>query len=302
MLIRLGTRGSALARWQAQSVAEQLQRHGIQVETVVIVTSGDRYSEPIGNSTLRGAFTKEIQQALLGGQIDLAVHSLKDLPTEPVEGLMLAAVPQRGPVGDVLVCAGDFRLQTLPQGAKVATGSLRRKAQLLSFRPDLRIEPVRGNVDTRLRKLEQGQFQAVVLAEAGLQRLELSHRISQHLPVQIVLPAVGQGALGLETRAGDLPTRQALAPLDHPETRAAVSAERAMLAALRAGCLAPVAGWARVEHGRLVLTGRVLSPDGARKIETTQSAELHEAVGLGRQVAEWLLAQGAAEIIAAARR
>ena len=301
MLIRLGTRGSALARWQAQWVAQQLQQRGIEVQQVIIVTSGDRRSGPIGGEA-RGVFTKEIQQALLQRRIDLAVHSLKDLPTEPVEGLLLAAVAPRGPAGDVLVCTGDFTLQTLPPGAKVATGSMRRRAQLLHFRGDLNIEPVRGNVDTRLRKLDSGQFHAIVLAEAGLQRLELSQRITQRLPMEIMLPAVGQGALALEVRADDLATQQAVAPLDDPDTRAAVRAERAMLAALRGGCLAPVAGWGRVTDGSLLLTGRVLAPNGSRKIETTQSADPQQSVALGRQVADVLLKQGAAELIAAARQ
>jgi hydroxymethylbilane synthase len=239
---------------------------------------------------------------LLQRQIDLAVHSLKDLPTEPVEGLLLAAVPQRGPHGDVLVCAGDFTMETLPQGAKLGTGSVRRRAQLLHFRADLCVEPVRGNVDTRLRKLDSGHFQAIVLAEAGVQRLELAQRITQRLPMEIMLPAVGQGALALETRADDRATQQAVAPLDDMETHAAVRAERAMLAALRGGCLAPVAGWGRLEGGKLVLTGRVLSPDGSRRIETTESADPQQPEALGRLVADILLARGAREMIAAARQ
>jgi len=301
MLIRLGTRGSALARWQAQWVAGQLQKRGIEVQQVIIVTSGDRHRGPIGGEA-RGAFTKEIQQALLQRRIDLAVHSLKDLPTEPVEGLLVAAVAPRGPAGDVLVCAGDFTLQTLPPGAKVATGSMRRRAQLLHFRRDLDVQPVRGNVDTRLRKLDSGQFHALVLAEAGLQRLELAQRITQRLPMELMLPGVGQGALALEVRADDLAAQQAVEPLDDPDTHAAVRAERAMLAALRGGCLAPVAGWGRVTDGSLLLTGRVLSPDGSRKIETTQSADPQQSVALGRRVADILLSHGAAELIAAARQ
>ncbi len=301
MLIRLGTRGSALARWQAQWVAEQLRARGVAVQEVIIVTSGDRRDGPIGGGT-RGAFTKEIQQALLQRRIDLAVHSLKDLPTEPVEGLLLAAIPQRGPHADVLVCNGDATVDTLPPGAKLGTGSVRRRAQLLYLRADLHVEPIRGNVDTRLRKLEEGQFQALVLAEAGLQRLDLARRITQRLPMEIMLPAVGQGALALETRADDRDTQQAVAPLDDPDTRAAVCAERAMLAALRGGCLAPVAGWGRVDSGKLVLTGRVLSPDGSRRIDVTESADPQQAETLGRRVAEVLLARGAGQMIAAARQ
>lgn len=316
MRIRLGTRGSALARWQAEWVAAQLKSLGVEVELVPITTSGDQQQGPIeaiGRQGLGGpglgepglggpgVFTKEIQRALLDDRIDLAVHSLKDLPTDEVPGLCLAAVPERAPVGDALVCPQYASLGELPQGAVVGTGSLRRRAQLLHARGDLQIKDIRGNVDTRLRKLRQGQYDAVVLAEAGLRRLGLAEQITQLLPTAILMPAVGQGALGLETRGDDQAARRSVGPLDHPPTHQAVVAERAMLAALQGGCLAPIAAWGRIEDDRLKFTGRVLSPDGSRKLEATLTAAEAEAVELGLRVAEQLLAQGAAKLIRASR-
>lgn len=297
MQLRLGTRGSALARWQAEWVAAQLGKLGVEVELVPITTRGDTQQGPIETIGGQGVFTKELQRALLDERIDLAVHSLKDLPTDEVPGLCLAAVPERAPVGDVLVCPRHASLEELPQGAVVGTGSLRRRAQLLHVRGDLRIRDIRGNVDTRLRKVREGDYDAAVLAEAGLRRLGLAEQITQLLPPAIVLPAVGQGALGLETRSDDPATRKRLAGLDHPATHHAVLAERAMLAALRGGCLAPIAAWARMEDDQLTLTGRVLSPDGTRRLEATRTAAGSEAVQLGLGVADELLAQGAADLI-----
>jgi hydroxymethylbilane synthase len=202
----------------------------------------------------------------------------------------------------VLVCDRAASFAELPGGAIVGTGSLRRRAQLLHARGDLVMRDLRGNVDTRLRKLHEGQYDAIVLAEAGLRRLGLAREITQVLPLDLALPAVGQGALGIEVRSDDAAARQAVAPLEHAATRAAVTAERAMLAALAGGCLAPIAAWGRLEQDALVLSGRVLSADGARKIEATLAAALAEADGLGRRVADALLAQGAAELVEAARR
>ncbi len=302
LTVRIGTRGSPLARWQAEWVAGRLTALGAAVELVPIVTEGDRQqtrSAPTVEG--RGVFTKEIQNALLDGRADVAVHSLKDLPTDRIEGVALAAVPERGPVSDAIVCRGAEGFEQLAPGAAVGTGSLRRQAQLLHARPDLRVGPVRGNVDTRLRKLDAGQFDAIVLAEAGLRRLGFAGRITGLLPPAVMLPAVGQGALGLETRTDDQPVRRLLAALDHAPTHAAIRAERAMLATLEGGCLAPIAAWARVEEGRLVLTGRVLDPRGIRKTEITAIAGLDDPEGLGRRVAGELLAQGAAELIRASR-
>jgi len=302
MVIRIGTRASALARWQAEWVAARLKELGVEVVLVPIATRGDRQQGPIGSLGGRGVFTREIQRGLLDERIDLAVHSLKDLPTEGVEGLCLTAVPERAAAGDALVCRRHGGLADLPRGAVLGTGSLRRRAQLLHVRPDLRTKDVRGNVDTRLRKLEQGEYDALVLAEAGLQRLGLTRHITQLLPMSIMLPAIGQGALGLETRRDDLATREVLQQLNHGPTRAAVLAERSMLAALEGGCLAPIAAWGRLEAERLTLTGRVISVDGRQMLEVTLVEDRAEAVGLGKRVAEELISQGAAELIRAARQ
>jgi hydroxymethylbilane synthase len=304
--LRLGTRASPLARWQADWVATQLGRRGVEVELVYVATSGDRGraagGPPPDHAPATGLFTKEIQQELLAGRVDLAVHSLKDLPTASPGGLCLAAVPERAAVNDVLVSdrAGSFA--ALPAGATVGTGSLRRRAQLLHARGDLAIRDLAGNVETRLRKLHEGRYDAIVLAAAGLERLGLAREITQVLPLELLLPAVGQGALGIETRTGDDAARQAIALLEHAATRAAVTAERAMLAALEGGCLAPIAAWARPDGPALVLTGRVLGADGLRKLEATLRSAPEDAETLGRRVADILLAQGAAGLIQAARR
>ena len=299
--LRLGTRVSLLAQWQAQWVAARLVELGLEVELVPVTTSGDRQQTPIAAGGGVGVFTKEIQRELLDGRIDLAVHSLKDLPTDDVPGLSLAAVPERAPAGDVLVATKYRRLDELPHGAAVGTGSLRRRAQLLHARPDLHMRDIRGNIDTRLRKLDQGDYDAIVLAEAGLRRLGMTGRIAQPLPISLMMPAVGQGALGLETRSDDQAVRQAVGALDHAASHQAVLAERAMLVGLHGGCLAPIAAYARLEGDRLQLTGRVLSADGARKIEATQTAPPADAQQLGRRVAEELLAQGAGALVAASR-
>ncbi|GAB6164232.1 hydroxymethylbilane synthase [Thermostilla marina] len=299
--LRIGTRGSKLARRQADWVASELARRGVDCEQVLIDTRGDKQQDwSIAALGSTGVFTKEIQHALLAGEVDLAVHSLKDLPTEPVPGLTLAAVPARAPCGDVLVSRGNVRFEQLPTGAKVGTGSRRRHAQLAAARDDLEIVSVRGNVDTRLAKLDAGEFDAIVLAEAGLVRLEHADRITQRLSPAYLLPAVGQGALGLETRVDDAFAQSRAALLDDAATHAAVRAERAFLAALRAGCLAPVAAWGRFYRGWLLLTGRVLSLDGRMKCEATCSGNPAEPEELGRRTAGILLAQGAGDLIAAA--
>jgi hydroxymethylbilane synthase len=301
--VRIGTRGSPLARWQAEWVAARLHEAGARVELVPIATQGDvQQRGPIGEIGTLGVFTKEIQRALLDGEVDLAVHSLKDLPTEPVEGLCLAAVPKRAPHGDVLISRGGQTFVELPQGATIGTGSSRRRSQLWHARPDLKMEDVRGNVDTRLRKLHEGQYDALVLAEAGLTRLELRQHITEVLPQSLILPAVGQGALGLETRVDNEHVRRLLAALDDDATHQAVLAERAMLAALRGGCLAPVGALARIETGgRLHLEGVVLSQDGRQRLASHAEDDPLEAVELGQRVAADLLAQGAGALIQSAR-
>jgi hydroxymethylbilane synthase len=299
--LRLGTRNSPLARWQAEWVAARLTELGVAVELVPITTQGDVKSGPLGQIGGMGLFTKELQRALLDNQIDLAVHSLKDLPTEPVTGLALAAVPERESTADVLLATKYNSLESLPQGARIGTGSLRRKSQLLHARPDLKIEDIRGNVETRVRKLDEGEYDAIVLAAAGLKRLGLAHRITQVLPQSLMLPAVGQGALGIETRADDDHTRRLVSPLDHDDTHQAVLAERTMLLALCAGCLAPVGAIGWVENDRLSLQAAVLSPNGLQRLSAGAASTTNDAVYLGQVVAEELLGQGAAELIAAAR-
>ncbi len=302
--LRIGTRNSPLARWQAEWVAAQLGKLGVAVELVPISTRGDRQQvgpiAAIGGG--EGVFTKELQRSLLAGEIDLAVHSLKDLPTASVEGLALLAVPERGPIGDVVICREAVSFAALPQGATIGTGSLRRRTHLWNIRPDLKMVDIRGNVDTRLRKLREGEYDALVLAEAGLHRLELSEHVTEVLPRSVILPAVGQGALGIEGRANDPRTQQAVAPLDHPATHAAVVAERTMLLTVRGGCLAPVGAWGRVDdQGRLTLSAVVLSGDGQTKVSAEASAAPSDAEALGIKVAESLIAQGAQALIQACR-
>jgi hydroxymethylbilane synthase len=300
--LKIGTRSSPLARWQADWVAARLVELGQAVEIVFITTQGDVRSGPLGQIGGQGLFTKEIQRALLSGEVDIAVHSLKDLPTQEVDGLTLGAIPPRESAGDVLVARQAADLASLPTAARVGTGSLRRRTQLLHARPDLVLLDIRGNVDTRLRKLDDGEFDAIVLAEAGLKRLGLESRITAVLPKSIVLPAVGQGALGIEIRANDVRARDALAPLDDVDTRASVVAERALLAELRGGCLAPVGAWGRVEEGELRLDAVVLSADGKTRIAARETAEPFQAHALGVRVAAELLRQGADALIAESRR
>ncbi len=300
--LRIGTRASQLALWQANWVADQLRGFGATVEIVEISTSGDRdQRDPILEMGQTGVFTKEIQAAVLNGDADLAVHSLKDLPTETVEGLVLAAVPPRENCFDVLITRVVASLGELPVGARVGTGSLRRKAQLRHLRADLKIEGIRGNVDTRLRKLRDGEFDAIVLAAAGLKRLDLADHIVEQFSPPRMLPAPGQGALGIECHRDASEVLNFVSQLQHYESRAATDAERSMLALLHAGCSAPVGAWGRVENGRLLLDGLVASLDGQNVLRASASGDVDLAMQLGQQTAESLLAQGAAEIIQAAR-
>jgi hydroxymethylbilane synthase len=299
--LRIGTRSSPLARWQAEHIAARLRDLGNEVEIVFITTQGDVRSGPLGQIGGQGLFTKEIQRALLTEEVDIAVHSLKDLPTEPVDGLKLGAVPQRESPGDVLVSVKFKDFASLALGARVGTGSLRRRAQLLYARPDLVIEDIRGNVDTRLRKLDDGEFDAIVLAEAGLTRLGLADRITQVLPKDLMLPAVGQGALGIEIRASDERAQAAVRPLDDIDTHACVVAERALLAELRGGCLAPVGAWGRMDGNQLLLDAVVLSHDGKVRLHAQDASHPGDAASLGRRVAQNLRQQGSDELIAASR-
>jgi hydroxymethylbilane synthase len=292
-LIVIGSRGSQLALWQARWVAARLKGLGQETRIEIIKTTGDKVTDiPLGQVGSKGLFTKEIEDALLDGTIDLAVHSLKDMPTELPAGLVLAAIPEREDVRDALV---GRRLDELAQGARVGTGSLRRAAQLRALRPDLEVAEIRGNVDTRLRKLDEGQYDAIVLAAAGLTRLGWATRISQYFEANEICPAVGQGALAIET----LGSKQGIAQrLNVPAVETAVRAERALLAALGGGCQVPVGAHARVGGSDVALRAIVASPDGKRIVrsELTGPAESPEA--LGHQVAELLLARGARELLA----
>jgi hydroxymethylbilane synthase len=300
--LRIATRASKLARFQADWVAARLRKLGHASEIVELATAGDQH--PLGaiaDIGAPGVFTKEIQRAVLAGDCDLAVHSLKDLPTEMVAGLTLSAVPLRENPADALVSRSGLTLQALPSAARIGTGSLRRQAQLRHARPDLVVESIRGNVETRLGKLDTGQYDAIVLAVAGLRRLNLAERMTQELPSDVMLPAVGQGALAIECRSDDAEVCAALAELDSPESHAAVLAERALLAHLRGGCLAPIGALGCIERGKLQLSAVVLDADGTRRLAASEAAPPADAESLGRRVAQTLIAQGAAELIAATR-
>lgn len=308
--IRLGARGSRLARWQADWVAEQLRAAGHTIEIIEIRTRGDvQQVGPIsaiveGSASTggQGVFTKEIQRALLADEIDFAVHSLKDLPTTPVPGLAVAAVPERAPIADALISHVADSIDSLPKGARVGTGSFRRRAQLLSRRPDLMVKDLRGNVETRLAKLDLpdekgGEYDAILLAEAGLTRLGLADRITCRLAPPEMLPAPGQGALGIECRADDERTLAVLAPLNHSATHAAVTAERTALARLEGGCLAALGAWGRIEDETLHLSVVVLSEDGTQRLDAEASGSVEEAQALGTRIADDLLARGAAALL-----
>jgi hydroxymethylbilane synthase len=299
--IRIGTRASALALWQANFVAGELRSRGRVVEVIHIKTQGDVAVGPLGSIGGQGLFTKELQRALLDNSIDLAVHSLKDLPTDDVPGLLLAAVPTRAAAGDVLVSNAFTSLETLPPRAHIGTGSARRKTQLLFHQRHWKVSDIRGNVDTRLRKLDEGQYDAIILAEAGLRRLGFDERIAEVISKSVMLPAVGQGALGLECRADDTATRESLAQLDDAATHAAVIAERALLKTLRGGCLAPIGAWARVEGDRLQLDAVVLNAAGTDRRIASGRDTTSNAAALGEGLAHELLAAGAGDLIAEAR-
>ncbi|GHT13182.1 porphobilinogen deaminase [Planctomycetales bacterium] len=296
-MIRLGTRGSTLARWQADWTAATLRSRGIDVEVVVISTSGDAVqNQSIVNIGAQGVFTKEIQQALLDGKIDLAVHSLKDLPTDLVDGLTLAAVPKRESYRDVFVSNIAASPEQLPENSRIGTGSLRRQTQwLYRYGNHCRLDDIRGNVETRLRKLDNGDYHAIILAEAGLKRLGFADRIRSFLYAPDFLPAVGQGALGLETRSNDAEVIKLVESISDKDTLTAVLAERAFLRTLQGGCSAPIAALGTVADRTLTLHGRVLSDDGKQCNDETQSAAATDnPESLGIAVAQVLLNGNAA--------
>jgi len=301
--IIIGTRGSQLALWQTNWVKAQTEKHhpGIEVEIKVISTKGDRVldvSLPKLGEQGKGLFTKELEDALFERRVDLAVHSLKDLPTELPSGLHIGAICEREDARDALVARNPITsFNELPDRALIGTSSLRRQAQLKSVRFDLVIEPVRGNVDTRLRKLDEGRYDAIVLASAGLHRLGHANRITEHLSEVLMLPAVGQGALAIETREDDATTGEIIRPLNHEATRLACSAERAFLKGLGGGCLVPIAAHATIAADVMTLNGLVASPDGLEVVRAQQSGPPQDADLLGQQLADELLARGAGRIL-----
>jgi len=302
--LRIGTRGSLLAKWQAEHVRKLLfQQSGVDAELIIIKTAGDKIQNiPLASFAGKGVFIKELEEALRDGKIDLAVHSVKDVPTETPTGLFFPAILRREDVRDCLVTAKGGTLATLRPGARVGTGSLRRQAQLRHVRPDLDMRELRGNVDTRLRKAQSGEYEAVVLAKAGLDRLGWSDRISEAISPEICLPAVGQGAISIESRIPDQEIAEILGQLNHEETRVAVIAERTLLAKLEGGCQVPLGAWARMERQELVMEACVVSPDGKEYIRERVSMAPERAEELGNEIAGRLLEAGAGRILEQVRR
>jgi len=298
--VRIGTRGSALALAQTRWVEAQLQaRHpGLATELVTIKTTGDKLKDvPLAQVGGKGLFVKEIEEALLAGAVDLAVHSLKDMPAEIPAGCILGAVPPREDCRDAFISHRYASLGEIPSGGRVGTGSLRRKVQILHRRPDLEVVGLRGNVDTRLRKLETEGLDAIILAAAGLNRLGLGHIPQGYLAVTEMLPAIGQGALGLEVRENDEEMRHLLEPLNHYPTQVAVAAERAFLARLEGGCLIPVAALGRLENGSLTVEALISDLEGRHLLQDRLLGPPEQAQALGRRLAEMLLDRGGGEIL-----
>ena len=295
----IGTRTSNLALWQTRHISALLEKAWLDVScgNEPFVTQGDKtLDKPLPQIGGKGLFTQELEQALLDGRIHLAVHSLKDLPVEDSPGLVLGAIVGRADVRDVLIAANGRTLQSLPRGAIVGTSSLRRQSQLRHQRPDLDVRSIRGNVETRIRKVQEGQYDATILAAAGVTRLGLDEHIAQWLPLEMMLPAPGQGALAVQCRADDAETLRLLAAIHQPDVAAAVTTERAFLHALGGGCATPVAAYALWENGRLHLTGLVGSLDGQNMVRVADSGD--GAAALGQALAQQAIAQGAAEILA----
>jgi hydroxymethylbilane synthase len=299
-VLQIATRKSPLALWQAEHVATLLRgAHAeLSVELLPMSTQGDRIQDrslaAIGG---KGLFIKELEVALAERRADIAVHSMKDVPAEMPQGFVIAALLERADPRDALLCRSGTAITELPAGARLGTSSLRRTAQILAARPDLRIEPLRGNVDTRLKRLENGELDAIVLACAGLARLGLESRISARLDPATMLPAVGQGAIGIECRSDDARTRALLRPLDHAATRIALAAERSFARALGGSCQSPIAALARIEEERMTLTGLVAEPDGSRLLRESTSGPSARAAQVGEELAQRLLKLGARELL-----
>jgi len=302
--LRIGSRGSILARWQAEFVRKQLfQLTGVEAEIIIIKTAGDKMQQaPLTQIGGKGIFIKELEEALLEETVDLAVHSVKDIPTETPSRLHFPAVCRRDDVRDCLVSHKGETLATLKQGARVGTSSLRRQAQLRHQRPDLDIRELRGNVDTRLRKVESGEYDAIVLSKAGLDRLGWSQKITEPLSPEISLPAVGQGAIAIESRLKDTEATEILSKLDDDESRTAIIAERALLAALQGGCQVPLGAWARMERGELVMDAVVCSVDGLQYVRQRATAPPDQPAQLGEQMAKLLADGGARSILEEVQR
>ncbi|MGC8639841.1 MAG: hydroxymethylbilane synthase [Isosphaeraceae bacterium] len=307
--LRIGTRASRLAEWQAEWVANRLRDHypELGIELVRLKTQGDRdQASPLSTIGGTGLFTKEIQRALLDETVDLAVHSLKDLPTICPPALVLGAVPRRAAVSDALIAPVYQTLERMPAGACLGTGSSRRQAQVLWRHPNLSVVPIRGNIETRLNLALEGKLDGVILAAAALERLNLQHHVTQQLAPPDFLPAVGQGALGIECRADDGETQNLVQVLDCQETHTAALAERAVLAELEGGCSIPLGAWARQIVGQdgtrsLVLDAAVFDPRGQRQVRTSQTGSVDDPVTLGREVARVLRAHGADSLLRASR-
>lgn len=299
--LRIGTRRSSLAVWQAEHVRARLEaaHPGLRCSLVRIVTEGDRIVDrPLAQVGGKGLFVKEIENALIEGRIDLAVHSMKDLPAELPSGLRIGAIPEREDPRDALVCKeANRKLAAIPPGARLGTSSLRRTAQLRSHRPDLAVETARGNVETRIRRLDEGRFDAIVLAAAGLKRLGFHDRISEILEPDLCLPAVGQGILAVEIREDDFETASLVEPLNDPVTEACATAERHFLASMGGSCRIPIGGLARMDRGTLHLTGLVADIDGSRCVRMTLNGPPEQAAALGRILADRIRAAGGEDIL-----
>jgi len=294
--LKIGSRGSQLALWQANHIAARLQESGHDVEIKIIHTTGDKITDvALAKVGAKGMFTKEIEEALAAGGIDLAVHSLKDLPTELSEQFEIAAVLTREDPRDALCSKKFASIEELPQGARVGTSSLRREAQLKAIRPDLVVHPLRGNVDTRLRKLEEGEYDAIILAVAGLRRLGRTELVRQIIPVEVMCPAAGQGALAVETRAGDETVRDAISFLDDKASRLETTCERALLEKMGGGCQVPIGASASWRDGLVHLQAVVASPDGIRLLR--ESAAGRDPLELGKAIGDSLLRRGGATIL-----
>ena len=299
-VVRIGTRGSPLAVWQAEWVRSRIHALYPQYETelVKIKTTGDKILDvPLAQVGGKGLFVKEIETALLEGRVDLAVHSMKDMPAEIPQGLCISAMPERENPLDVLISRNGHPFKDLPKGARLGSSSLRRGAQVRHIRPDLTVHPLRGNLDTRIRKLKTEDLDAIIVAAAGVKRLGLKAYITEYLPEAIMLPAIGQGALAIETRDDDDSTLRLIAPLDHRETRLAVICERALLARLEGGCQVPIAGRAKIVGDELELTGLVAEVDGSVLLRETIRGREDQPEKLGVELANRLLKQGGREIL-----